>query len=245
MKAKRLILIISIVGILMLSIFSFFFSTNTAEYIAHRGHGYFENTAESFANSTKYSAIECDVRISKDGKFIINHDEKVKFSDNTELLVNHSTLKDLTQYKLQNNYKICTLEEYLKICKQLNKTAVIELKVEFTDDEINRLLSEINNHYSKSNCIIISFEKSNLLKLKDKTDIPLQLLFYNNIEENVNFCIANKIHASMDCKIIFRNVVNKLHNNGLKVGAWTVNSPFDNFRMKNLGVDYITSDTLY
>lgn len=245
MKFKKWLVFILLACVISLSIFSFLHSTKNVEFIAHRGNGYYENSIESFSNSTNFFGIECDVRITKDKKLIINHDSNIKFDNNKQLTINESTLSELTTYKIQNKYRLCSFKEYLQICKKLNKTAIIELKVEFTDEEIDVILSEINEYYSKNKCIIISFEKSNLLKLKNKTNIPLQLLFNNNVNENVQFCIDNKIHASMDYKIIYRNVVNKLHSHGLKVGAWTVNDFFNNFRMKNLGVDYITSDTLY
>ena len=107
---------------------------------------------------------------------------------------------------------------------------------------LTKLLNEINVYYNEQNCVVISFIKTNLLRLKNISNIRLQLLFENNKKENMEFCINNKIDASMNFALLDIFTIKKLHKNKLKVGAWTVNSFFIASNLANLGVDYITTD---
>lgn len=218
-------------------------SLNT-EFIAHRGHGYYDNTAEAFYNSKDYWGIECDVRVTKDGEFVLSHDDDFKDDNNRRISVRNSTLSELQSVSFGGGYKICTFREYLYICKALNKTAIIELKPIFSDNEVSKLIEEIDQNYNRKKCNIISFEKENLLKFKGQ-NIELQLLFSASVEDNINFCIENKINASMFFAIITEKDVARLHKYNLKVGAWTVNSREVCDTLISYGVDYITSDILY
>ena len=214
-------------------------------YIAHRGHGFYENTAESFENSKNYYGIECDIRITKDEKFIINHDPTVKFDDESVYEIENSTYAELTAKTLGGGYKLCSFENYLQICKRLDKQAIIEIKPPLTDNQIGLMLSIIDEYYTQEKSIVISFNKGNLLKLKQVSKMELMYLFDVGKESNINFCIENKINPSMYFALIRKDDVQKIHDNGLKIGAWTVNNIFANIRMKKLKLDFITSDKYY
>lgn len=245
-KWKKCVTTLIIIGLLIVEAWALIFSINSnlspVLYIAHRGHGYFDNTAEAFYNSTEYWGIECDVRITDDGKFILNHDAEVQFDDGSIVNVEASTYSSLIDGRLPGGYALCSFAKYLDICNELDKVAVVELKSDLTDAEVTMLLDEIEEYHSINKSMIISFSQSNLLKVKAQANIKLQYLFSNNKEYAMDFCIKNKIDPSINYGEISKEDVKIAHANNLKIGVWTVNLMGANITMKNYGVDYITSD---
>lgn len=125
------------------------------QFIGHAGSYYgIMNTEEAIlyaATVLKYQAIEIDLKQTKDGVFVLCHDDDWKGkgpNDTTDVVyqiasTNWDDLKDVVRTEsrkagipAQNgsvtkstySSKICTLERYLEICKQYGIKAVIELK---------------------------------------------------------------------------------------------------------------------
>lgn len=91
------------------------------------------NTEEAFINAAKikkYDAIECDVKQTKDGVFVVCHDNDFAgisiANTNWEDLKN--VTKTLTRGGVEYTATLCTFERYLEICKEYDLFAVVELK---------------------------------------------------------------------------------------------------------------------
>lgn len=91
------------------------------------------NTEEAFINAAKikkYDAIECDVKQTKDGVFVVCHDNDFAgisiANTNWEDLKN--VTKTLTRGGVEYTATLCTFERYLEICKAYDLFAVVELK---------------------------------------------------------------------------------------------------------------------
>lgn len=91
------------------------------------------NTEEAFINAAKikkYDAIECDVKQTKDGVFVVCHDNDFAgisiANTNWEDLKN--VTKTLTRGGIEYTATLCTFERYLEICKEYDLFAVVELK---------------------------------------------------------------------------------------------------------------------
>lgn len=106
---------------------------------AHRGYSgkYPENTILAFKKALDIGVdgIELDVHKSKDGKLVVIHDEDIKRTFDGEGLIKDYTLKELQDFKCKdlkffNNEecKICTLEDVIKLIKNENITLNIEAK---------------------------------------------------------------------------------------------------------------------
>ena len=104
--------------------------------IGHRGYSskHPDNTEASFLGAVANGSggIETDVRITKDGVFVVNHNDEAKFIDGTELLVADSTYEQLTEKPLLNKKSeeivyLCTFKRYLEICRDANMVCFIEL----------------------------------------------------------------------------------------------------------------------
>ena len=72
-------------------------------FIAHRGYSgkYLQNTEEAFIEAVRHGSggIETDVRVTKDGVLVVNHNDEAVFEDGTELLVAEATYEELTDRK--------------------------------------------------------------------------------------------------------------------------------------------------
>ena len=107
-------------------------------FVGHRGCNIgVENTAEAYRNGVDvygYDGLECDVRVTKDGFYVISHDETTNRLGGN-LTVANATLAELraeeyTQTRNGVTYTghICTVDEYLAICVEKGVFPVIELK---------------------------------------------------------------------------------------------------------------------
>ena len=101
-------------------------------FIAHRGYSgrYLMNTEEAFIKAVEHGSggIETDVRMTKDGVLVVNHDDDAVFEDGTRLFIKDATYAELTAKPLRNPYTstklyVCTFERYLEICRDGNGIA--------------------------------------------------------------------------------------------------------------------------
>ncbi|MGM9834990.1 MAG: glycerophosphodiester phosphodiesterase [Bacilli bacterium] len=144
------------------------------EYIAHRGlvdKDIKENTLEAFIgaiNNSNYSGFELDVRVSKDGEFVIFHDSLI--DGKLVKRMNYSELKE---------YGIITLSQVLKL--ETDKKVIIEIK----DFEIDKykLCKMLNK--SKLNIYVMSFSNKFINDLsKSKRNFKVGTLNYLFNSEN-------------------------------------------------------------
>ena len=150
-------------------------------YIAHRGskiNGGVENTKEAFLGGVKAGAqgLECDVRVTKDGVFIICHDETLErlTSNRIKLNVNHSLFNEIKNVELNQSYnsqeyngRICLFTEYLDISQASEGHTLIVPKKHF--ENLFDVDQETLNHMAQAVKIV-----TNLLKEKlGVTDVNL------------------------------------------------------------------------
>jgi len=131
---------------------------------AHRGYSqrYPENTAIAFTKAFEFNAdgIECDVQKTKDGKFIIIHDESL---DRTTTLKGKLSELNWDLIKTANagqGEKILTLHALLSDYPK-KSWINIELKKEtITNADLPAIQDEILNSLTKEKVVISSFEHS-------------------------------------------------------------------------------------
>ena len=225
-------------------------------YIAHRGYSNanVDNTEAAYleASTLNFYGIETDVKVTKDGYFVCNHDDVAVFEDGSKKIVKDSTREELLAKKLDGATKdteyMCTFERYLEICKNSNKIAIIELKTKFTNEQLKQIFSIVESIYSLDKVEIIDFDISQIKRAKKiNNDVPYQYLigFPNFID--INYAINNGINLSFNRTALhmFPNYVEKAHKKGLKVGVWTVDDKQDVANFIDMGVDYVTSNEFY
>lgn len=225
--------------------------------IAHRGLSGIEceNTAAAFvaAGNRDYFGIETDIHLTADGRFIVIHDDKTGRVSPDNLSVENSSFSELRSLRLADydgkiREDLCppSLEEYLRICRKYEKTAVLELKNPFSKTDIERILKTVRNEYSIAHMIFISFDYNNMVLLRELE--PKAVLQYLTSSE-INSGLIEKLERyALDLDIEYRNLdrnsVEMLHSRGIKINCWTVNDKASAERLAGWGVDFITTNIL-
>ncbi|MBR3955852.1 MAG: hypothetical protein IKJ63_10320 [Clostridia bacterium] len=219
--------------------------------IAHRGYSgkYQQNTALAFREAAKHKSggAETDIRITKDGYFVTNHNDEVVFADGSEVQVADATLAELQAKPIKNTKTkdtiyICTFREYLEIMRDNNMVCFVELKGEWPEEKIKEVFTMAAEVYDLKKVILQSFSFDNLL-LANKLfpDMPL-MLTYGSAEHGYERCFDHGFSIDVDYVTVNKEMIEQFHSRGLEVGIWTANTPLVLAYCKALGADYIESD---
>ena len=232
------------------------FEKYDAKVIAHRGVSGLEveNTESAFilAGEHSYYGIETDVRKTIDGKFVICHDDTVKRLSGQDIAVETSTLETLLNIPLYDKNteilgeeRLTDLQSYIKICKRYDKQAILELKSDFTQEEIANIIAIIVANDYLNRVTFISFDYDNLLYVRNILPTQsAQLLFSELSDELADKLIRDKIDVAIHYKALTKEALKKFHNAGLKVNCWTIDNKATAERLAKMGVDYITTNIL-
>lgn len=244
-----------------------------AEMIAHRGLSGLEteNSIPAFiaAANRSYYGVETDVHVTKDGRFVIIHDDttervafdSIQIEESSYDLVRKIILKDMcpAAQSEQNteNIPVCgqtpdrqdlivpNLAEYINICKKYGKKCILELKNQFDPDNIRRLTDEILSLNYLTGTVFISFSLENLKVLRQL--LPKQELYYltGEYNETVHIDLTQYwLHLDIYYRTLTKEIIDQLHSEGILVNCWTCDNKEDAERLTEWGVDFITSNIL-
>lgn len=217
------------------------------KFIAHRGlpSVIIENTLESFLEAAKlpFFGIETDVHLTTDHIAVLHHDDNLLRLSNKDIYIRNSSYNSIESIMIANIYKMPLLQEYLSLCSQYDKYAIIELKPVFSASQITGILNLIESQTYTDKTIIISFHLDNLVTVRKL--LPTIELHY--LTDNFNISLLNnlttyKLNLSMHHALVTKDLMDLIHKNHLKIGAWTVNTLEQINKLATMGIDYITTD---
>lgn len=216
--------------------------------IAHRGGSIqCENTVNAFefAGHRSYFGIETDVHVTKDGKYVIYHDDSTGRLCDRDIVVEDSTFDELRALKVRGEHVIPTLDEYLTAVAAHGKTAVVELKNKMTDEHIKNIVTACLDKLSPDKLIFISFCFENLVSVrKILPNQTVQYLPSENSPDLLPKLVAHKFDIDAEYHALTAELVKALHSFGIKVNCWTCDDSADARRLIEWGVDYITTNVL-
>lgn len=244
------------------------FQRKNTQVVAHRGLSGLEpeNTIAAFvaAGNRSYFGAECDVHVTKDGKFVVIHDKTTKRVSAVDVDVEKSRLKKIRKVKLDN---ICRLEreklgedvhycnrtdlvvpemyEYINVCKKYGKKCVLEVKNRMKIEDIKRMTEEIKSLEYLDNVIFISFNLDNVIDLRKL--LPNQQVQYlvSKYDENVlKILNDNNVDLDIQYKSLTKEIIDEVHANGHIVNCWTVDDKEAAEQLADWGVDQITTNIL-
>lgn len=232
------------------------FEKKNSKVIAHRGLSgiELENSIAAFvaAGNRSYYGIETDVHVTKDGKFVVFHDDKTNRVGDVDVVIEESTYDELKKVKLGENngtlrrdLVIPDLLDYIRICKKYEKVAVLELKNRIELKYIIQIIDIIKKEKYLEKTIFISFSYDNLVDIK--TLIPKQEVQFLVKEWNKDYLdMLTKYNMGLDIyyKNVEKKLIDTLKRNGIKVNCWTCDDKKYAQKLESLGVDYITSNIL-
>ncbi len=224
--------------------------------IAHRGLSGVEpeNTATAFvaAGNRSYFGIETDVHITRDGQYVICHDNDLKRVAGVDISVEGSTLAELRAVPLfdvaggtRTDLFVPTLADYITICRRYDKISVLELKNAIAPEHIAGILDVIRTYGWLDKTVFISFIPDNLVELRrQEPAAAAQFLPSENKEWVFRFALENRLDLDIYHEALTKEMVDMVHAAGLKVNCWTVDTPEAAARVLDMGVDYITTNIL-
>lgn len=227
--------------------------------IAHRGLSGLEreNTNAAFvaAGNRSYFGIETDVHKTADGQFVIIHDENTQrvTDGKTDMNVECSTIGEIRNIvlpdrdgRLRDDLRIPTLDEYARICKKYEKISVLELKNEFEEDDIRKIIQIMEEEGRLAQTIFISFVLENCICLRKLLpEQPIQWLLSAPIDDViVDILCSHRLGLDADHKYLTAPVVEKLHQRGITVNCWTCDDPQRGLELVEMGLDQITTNIL-
>lgn len=225
--------------------------------VAHRGVSGLEkeNTLSAFiaAGNRSYWGIETDVHHTADGQIIVIHDSNTERLTGVGMIVEETDYESLRKLKLLDmegnpgrmDLHMPSLTEYISTCKKYEKNCVLELKKQFADADICKVIDEIRAQDYLDHVVFIAFARENLLLLRKYLPTqPVQQLSSTMTEELFDFIRENRFDLDLDYHALTEEWVGRLHDAGIKINCWTVDHPEDAQRLISWGVDYITSNIL-
>ncbi|MGO4709951.1 glycerophosphodiester phosphodiesterase [Chryseobacterium sp. 2TAF14] len=226
------------------------FMNAQTQIIAHRG--YFqtqppttENSITSLQNAQKLKIYgsEFDVRMSKDGVLVINHDEH-----HGKMEISETDFKELAKLKLSNGEKYPTLKDYLKSGKKDKALKLIveikPAKTEALENEIvEKTIAMIKDMKLEAQCEYISFSLNVCKQIKKLAhDFKVQYLNGELSPEQ----IKNEGLDGMDYhySVFQKNPtwIAEAKKMGLITNSWTVNDPKVYEELKAQGIGFVTTN---
>lgn len=227
--------------------------------IAHRGLSGIapQNSLPAVEKAIEYGYDGCefDIHTTKDGKWVVIHDDTVDAMTDGEGNVEDFTLEEIRRLKLDSghgiesyeNLQVPTLEEVLELIAESEITPVIEIKkcdVKYLPD-----FKEMLETYGLSDrAEIISFTREYLEAYRElDPDSEMQLLTSIITEDAVNWCVENKVDTVSFHYFDFIKGIKGYRlarEKGLRLAAWTVDNTVYKDVMVLLGAEAITTNKL-
>lgn len=226
------------------------------QFIAHMGLSSKApaNTLPAFELAGKsggFIGIETDVRETKDGEFVLYHDEDLKSRTTGSGTVISQTLANIQTYNISKgnklseykDLKVPLLDDYLEICKKYHVKPVLHIK-SVTDAGVKKLLDKLVVTDLFAEAIITGGKKDMMRFRKANKDVTI---YWMNLLSNsgTDWAATENMHVNSDVADVTASEVAYAHKKGLKVGAWTVNDTKTIETLAKAGVDYVTTDNLY
>lgn len=229
--------------------------------IAHRGLSGLEreNTCPAFvaAGNRSYFGIETDVHVTKDGKFVIIHDEttdrvsggahRINVEESDYAAVESIVLPELDGSTNRKDIRIPLLIDYVKICQKYEKVCVLEVKNPVSQEDLKRMVEEIRGTGYLERVIFISFDMGNCLNLRKLLPESRIQFLAEGAEvtgELIETLVENRLDLDAEYHMLTRELVARLHDRGIQVNCWTCDSKEDAETLVGYGVDFITSNIL-
>lgn len=226
------------------------FMNAQTQIIAHRG--YFQTqppttensiTALQNAQKLKIYGSEFDVRMSKDGVLVINHDEH-----HGKMEISETNFKELAKLKLSNGEKYPTLKDYLKAGKKDKALKlIVEIKPAKTEALENELVEKtiamIKDMKLESQCEYISFSLNICKQIKKiAPDFKVQYLRGELSPQQIKEEGLDGLDYHYSVFQKNPTWISEANALGLITNSWTVNDVETYNELKKQGVKFVTTN---
>jgi glycerophosphoryl diester phosphodiesterase len=222
----------------------------TIRGVAHRGYSakHPENTLSAFkaALDHKFSHVELDVHLSRDGVPVVIHDYSVDRVTNHSGLVRDFTVAELQQMVVFGTERVPTLDEALSLLRG-EVTIMIELKQagHYYPGLEHRVLAALKRTDTYHQALVISFDHFSVARLRElDSKIQLGLTSTSAMPYVFEFMSATGCsHLGVPTKMLTPEYDEMIVDRGYTVGPWMVDTAEEmNFIAKNFPHALITTN---
>ncbi len=223
--------------------------------VAHSGYctKFLENTESSFIGAVEHgeNGIETDIRFTSDGVAVTWHDGDITFTDGTTMVVKDHTYRELTAKPIANPVNgetvyLCTLERYFEICQKYKMVCFLDLKADFTDENVREMMEMGRRIYDLDYIIPQSSNVENLKKIRQQYPEQKLMLTYgrNQFERKLDYTVCFEYNFGIDCDVtvISQHMIRQFRDRGLDVAVFTCNTKLEQNYAYALDVDYMETD---
>lgn len=226
------------------------FMNAQTQIIAHRG--YFQTnppttensiTALQNAQKLKIYGSEFDVRMSKDGVLVINHDEH-----HGKMEISETDFKELEKLKLSNGEKYPTLKDYLKSGKKdKSLKLIVEIKPAKTEalenEMVEKTIKMIKEMKLEPQCEYISFSLNICKQIKKLApDFKVQYLRGELSPQQIKEEGLDGLDYHYSVFQKNPTWISEANALGLITNSWTVNEVEIYNELKKQGIGFITTN---
>ncbi len=230
--------------------------TEGMNLVAHRGFSAVapENSSAAFveAGKAEFFAAECDIQLSKDNVWVVNHNKTIDKMTDGEGNIRDMTYDEISQYNVDGGHysekytgqKLITLDDYLAICDEYEIIPQIEVK-EGNYNCLESILESLDKYDMRETAIIISFDGVILEKIRNfDENIELWYLTHEITEDQMKLAKLNNYALAFNCRKYDAETLKKAQDENIKLASWTVDSLKIYEELYNLGIRSFTTNRL-
>lgn len=218
-----------------------------------------ENTIPAYqlAIDMGFYSVETDVHLTKDGVWVISHNDNIKKWYNGNAVIEDTNYADLLKYRIKGGpgwlkygtLRIPTLEEYLDLFVGTKSRPQIEIKTRGDDYKgIDAILDAIEKRGLSEQALIISFDLGQLQYIRRdlQSDIELWYLCGEITQAEIDEAksIGGNVWLSCNWEKNTVESMRKAVDAGVPVSMWTVDSLDDARMLYEAGFRYMETDRL-
>lgn len=199
-----------------------------------------ENTLRSFrrADHEGVDVIELDLHLSKDGELVVMHDADVDRTTDGSGPIGDHTLEELRALDAGLGERVPTFDEVVDAVSA-------PLQAEIKDVAAARVLADrLRRRELLDRVTVISFHDEALREVRELLPrLPLVLVAGGSSDTAPERARALGAHmVSLDLRHLTEDIVARCRKEDLRVISWTVNTPEDLARVRELGLDGVVTD---
>ncbi|MCI1914030.1 MAG: glycerophosphodiester phosphodiesterase [Schleiferilactobacillus harbinensis] len=220
--------------------------------ISHRGvddHNGVQNTIPALQTTAKEKPdyVEMDIHETKDGQWVVMHDENYDALTGVNKTPRQLTLAQATKLTAKENdhaAPVASFDDYLAAAEKLHQKLLVEVKTtphdspnavnDFIKQYGNRLIKDHNRVHSLDYRVIAAI-KAQKPKLYASFILPYDLVFPETKADAY----------TMEYTTLGADFVDQAQDQGKEVWAWTVDDPDTMEEMIFIGADGIITDNLH
>lgn len=209
--------------------------------VAHRGGAKLapENSMQAFRDAIRLGvdAIELDVHLSSDGELVVNHDDTLDRTYGRPGVVREMTAAQLQQAGVPLLREVLALKGPVRWIVEIKHPK--GSRFAGLEEKLVPMLRDDPDRY-----VVISFDRESVRRVGELApEIETGLLFSKPIEDFEALKRDLKISfLGPNFRLVDAKFLEAAHRADLKVNAWTVNEEADMTRLKDMGLDAITTD---